>query len=408
MDVLSRLEFLSLLKDAIWRRRQPADKNKSTQSLVCLDKKEGLDRTTPPPAECVYALMGFFEHRILPDHYETEMQALARLSMANDNDRFAERMISMLPSEVPATSCWYADNDIYEANLWDIEPKVQVAGITPSASLVLDGCRVSIIRWKDFPEVKKTTKKGFKRGCSACLAYTGVIWLLVGCLYIGLQQLLIGVVLLCLGLVPSIFAPLSLYYAHSGRVITAEPWLIGVEGIITTSEAEIRIYGTKPVGHIPPKITETATGSPFASPMRIGDLRKGASGYDAALQFERLQEQQRTGLKVFTLIDTMSNTLYYFAARAPPTVCVFGGREGGLGRFILCTEHCDRNELHKETVLRMPTRIGYHMCMCDWIAIGRAAPPKMLKERAQVSTIPGMELTAEQNAWQNLRAGVIS
>ncbi|KAG0706211.1 hypothetical protein DFH29DRAFT_1024849 [Suillus ampliporus] len=40
-------------------------------------------------AEKVYALMGFFEHRILPNAEETELQALARLFMANDNDRIA-------------------------------------------------------------------------------------------------------------------------------------------------------------------------------------------------------------------------------------------------------------------------------------------------------------------------------
>lgn len=149
-DDLSRLQFLSLLKDAIWRR--PYTPNTVNTSPAA-----------PPQAERVYALMGFFQHRIMPDNLETEEQALARLSMANDSDRFTERMISMLPQNINESACWYSDNDIFDARLWDIEPTIQVAGITETGSLIFDGCRAACIRWKNFPNITRFMKRGFKR-----------------------------------------------------------------------------------------------------------------------------------------------------------------------------------------------------------------------------------------------------
>ena len=73
---------------------------------------------------------------------------------------------------------------------------------------------------------------------------------------------------------------------------------------------------------------------------------------------------------VYTLVDTVAGQVYYFTAARPPTVCIYAGREGGLGRFILCSESCNLNELHKETVLRMPSYIANSMRFCDWLAVG--------------------------------------
>jgi hypothetical protein len=62
--------------------------------------------------------------------------------------------------------------------------------------------------------------------------------------------------------------------------------------------------------------------------------------------------------------------MYYFHVERPPIVCVFTGREGGLGRFVLCSERCDINEPQKESVLRMPTEISQKMELCGWLALG--------------------------------------
>src|ERR1700722_18374622 len=109
--MLSRIAFFTLLKNAIWRRghKIPVPKLNGSSSQTSTDQLTQPSVTLPPPAECVYALMGFFDCRIMPDVLETEMQALARLSVANDSDRLAERMISMLPKTILDTCCWYSD-----------------------------------------------------------------------------------------------------------------------------------------------------------------------------------------------------------------------------------------------------------------------------------------------------------
>jgi Heterokaryon incompatibility protein (HET) len=100
-DTLSRLELLSLLKDAIWRRgaaeeaerrvgppmreRASRDQNESQILSITSNAHASLTSNTSPvvasvpsqapPATNVYALMGFYQHRILPDNEESEMMA---------------------------------------------------------------------------------------------------------------------------------------------------------------------------------------------------------------------------------------------------------------------------------------------------------------------------------------------
>jgi hypothetical protein len=378
-DTLPRLESLSLLKDAIWRRAEEEKRQKLSQPAP---------RVKPPDATSVYALMGFYQHRILPDRNESEMVALARLSMENDVDRFAERMIAMLPSTIKDSACWYSADDKFQANLWDIEPDVQVAGITKSESLVLDGCRAAVIRWKGFPKVKSISKPGWKRLGAMCLASIGTTLVIVGIALIGSSfgsknadsetdvqsrqsndnsaLKFAGIPLILVGVFINCVAPWLIQYALSGRVMSVEPWLIGVEGFLSAADAETHVYGTKPFSNVPPKLVESPSGTEYALPdpriksKRVGIRVSSPVENDGPSRID----------KKFTLVDTGSNTVYRFRARHPPTVCVFVGREGGLGRYILCSEQCHNMELHKETVLRMPTDISHMMKPCEWLAIG--------------------------------------
>ena len=183
-DPLERIERLALLKNAIWRRSSASSPAPHSPQKV----NPGTGRPfTAFPAERVYALMGFFEHRIMPDNQESVWHALARLSMANDSDHLVERMIAMLPPSIPDWACWYSDEDIFGAKLWDIDPEVQVAGITSSGALVVDGCRAAAIRWKDFPEVAclRTGKRSFRRAICAAIPQIFAYVLLIGLLCLG-------------------------------------------------------------------------------------------------------------------------------------------------------------------------------------------------------------------------------
>ncbi|KIM52320.1 hypothetical protein SCLCIDRAFT_1164341 [Scleroderma citrinum Foug A] len=365
-DPLERLERLTLLKSAIWRRGSaalpPVAPPKDVEKSMLSSQSQPTAMESPSyPAERVYALMGFYEHRIMPSRLETELQALARLSMANDSDRMAERMVSMLPYDIQPQACWYADNDLYGSQLWDIEPEIQVAGVTENGALVLDGCRAATIRWEDFPEVSFQTTESFRRDLAGKIPISlpGIVlyaatWMpvpsviSVGTAFFGCAAFLL------------VFSPFLTAYSISGRILNTQPWLIGVKGVLSPEKAAERIYGATLSHHS--RLSYSPSGSLFSRPSE-DEIREGLQS-----QYEEVKDLQRDD--VYTLIDTCSTTIYYFTAERPPTVCLFTGREGGLGRFVLCSENCTANELHKETVLRMPSYIQRAMNPCDWVAIG--------------------------------------
>ena len=362
-DPLERLERLSMLKSALWRRT-----SKTLQRIQANKEAEPRFR-----AERVYALMGFFNHRIHPHFQETDLQALVRLSMANDNDRLVERMVSLLPPQIPETASWYAERDEWGANLWDIEPEIQVVGMTEGQALVLGGCRAAAIRWKDFPSVAFATRRSYKRLIANYLP--NLFWelLLIGIIIeaessaIGpLGQGLPGAEApLIIALILMLFAPLLVAYGTSGRIVHAQPWLIGVKGLISAEEASELVYGGAIFAL--PRTFYSSSGTLLSQTER-GRFRRG----DPA-QMEVLRPQTNVAREaddLYTLIDTLSATIYYFRAACPPTVCVFTGRESGMGRFVLCSERCTINELHKETVIRMPWYISQSMRACDWVALG--------------------------------------
>ncbi|KAG2151031.1 uncharacterized protein EDB93DRAFT_317932 [Suillus bovinus] len=374
-DPLERLERNLQLKEAIWRRD-------SYSSEITSQDEKSEERYH---AEKVYALMGFFEHRILPDAKETELQALARLFMANDNDRIADRMISMFPKDRKGINQWYTNDDEYGAKLWDIEPSVQVIGITINGSLVLDGCRAAAIRWKNFPSVAYATRRSIRRLLVLTVPYVALIFLILSCVMISTgnqstytsaygyggsstsPQVAGGGVLLAFSLIFLILAPVFTSYAHSGRIVLARPWLVGVKGVLSAQEVSDHLYGRQIWNSR--RTLYTPSGSHLARPRKSdSNFREGhVSQYEAALAapaFDPIEGH------MFTLVDTISGTIYYFRAHRPPTVCLFTGSEGGQGRFVLASEECSSNELRRETVLRMPTFISAYMHSCDWVALG--------------------------------------
>jgi hypothetical protein len=312
--------------------------------------------------------MGFFEHRIMPDYLEKEEQALARLSMANDNDRFAERMIAMLPSKIRDDACWYSDDDLYESRLWDIEPEVQVAGINKTNALVLNGVRAATIHWGNFPRVGRLAVMTSSQVWALNAACISPIVFVFGCIIVKFVNSF-GAILIIVGFAVACASPWLVVYGNSVQIVSGQPLFIGVEGILTEEEVEYHAFGTvSGQRNAVPNLIESPTGSLFAEPNSTHEIRWGNPAYHKAVAAE--PEAHRNGDKIFTLVDINLQTIYYFSAKRAPTVCVYVGREGGLGRYILCSERCDRNELHRETVLRMPTYIASQMRLCDWLAIG--------------------------------------
>lgn len=132
--------------------------------------------------------------------------------------------------------------------------------------------------------------------------------------------------------------------------------------MISADEASDLLYG----GAIfaVPRTSYSPSGTRL-SKSEMGRFRRGDPQ-----QLEELKTPSQDNNDLYTLVDTLSATVYYFRAKRPPTVCLFTGRESGMGRFVLCSEKCMANELHKETVFRMPLHISQSMRTCDWVALG--------------------------------------
>ena len=208
--------------------------------------------------------MGFFDHRIKPDDNEDELRALARLSMANDNDRIAERMVSLFPTTISQTECWYADDDVYAANLWDIILEIRVAGITERGALVLDGCKAACIRWKDFPAVASRTSDSLRRELIGAVPYFAWPAIIAGA-SVWTTRGTAGTTLVVFGVVVLLLSPKLVVYSESGRVVAAQPWLIGVKGILDIEQAMIHLYGGGTKGKHR-RLFFTPSGSEFAVP----------------------------------------------------------------------------------------------------------------------------------------------
>lgn len=365
-DVLHRLERLTMLKDALWRRATSAQPANCDPDAPATREHPSFTRF---PAEKVYALMGFFEHRIMPDSSESSLTALARLSMANDSDRIAERMVAMLPDTIHDKACWYADHDAFGAKLWDIEPAVQLAGTSETEALVLDGCRAACIRWKDFPAMSFSGEASYKRMMGFCVPLVALPSVISGIILVALNVhpqdtalRSVGIFLICFGILLLVVSPKAVEYGTSDMDTFAAPWLVGVKGYVSARGVSRMLYGGSLVAYTP-------SGSTLARPKETGDERAGDA--DAAQNAVKDAEKHLAdGESIYTLVDTLSNSICHFKAKRTPTVCVYVGREGGLGRYLLCSENCNGNELHKESVIRLPSYISDYMARTDWLAIG--------------------------------------
>lgn len=142
---LSRLEIISL-------------------GLTALSNRKAGTRWTD--GDVAYALMALLRHRPRMNPTDTLFQALARLSLANDSDRIVERMVCMLPDPIKSYDTSFVLEDCLGANLWDIEPLCQIAGIGERDEVMIDGCLAVSIRWKDIPRIHYTRQDYWKKFCA--------------------------------------------------------------------------------------------------------------------------------------------------------------------------------------------------------------------------------------------------
>jgi hypothetical protein len=248
--------------------------------------------------DIAYALMTLLTKRPRMDPTDTEQQALARLSLANDSDRIVERMACMDQLRLPGTPGWFNTTDDLGANLWDIEPLCQVAGVCHDGSIILDGCHGISIRWKDIPRIHFVNRQTWKKKWAAMVLRSGPLWFVLGIIFVALGNAFVGLggFFLTIGILLVILAPWSVTTLYGGKVWGAKPWLIGFEGTLPLHEIERLTFGNS-IG----RLMYTPSSGAYCS--RRDEERIGA---DPSSNFGNLLKGQR----LFTLIDTVSILCY--------------------------------------------------------------------------------------------------
>lgn len=128
-----------------------------------------------------YALMGLLRRRPSVESTDTEFQALARLSLANDNDMLLERLMCIMPRQ-PGQP-WWSTKDQYRVKLWDIYPTCQIAGVCKDDTVLIDGAFGTTIRWDKFRKVGNARRAiTWKRLACQLILHGGPYLLLVGVL----------------------------------------------------------------------------------------------------------------------------------------------------------------------------------------------------------------------------------
>ena len=348
-------------------------------------------------ADMAYAFMGLLHYRIEPDKTDDIFQVVARLSLANDNDRLIERMIAMFPA--PTTNIrnlfkMLAEMDQYKTHLWDIEPRCQVVGVGDEPNtVILNECRAVHIRWKSFPRMSYKRHQGIKKSIAELAVRSGAYWVATGYslaftyapLFISgldtgnLVLYLVGIIAIFIGvgLILACLAPHAVHRLFGGAVLESAPHLVGLEGIMPIYELEKMIFGDSQG-----RLTYEPSSTPFGFNNRDPEFRLATE--PAWIRDSRPEDASPPILpnhQIFTLVDTGNLTVSVFQAKKPPTVALICAAEGGMLRAVLCSWRFANDCLYKETVIRVQTSTWEQTKIAGWLKVSLQSQGDLIYER---------------------------
>ena len=424
-----------------------------------------------------YILMGLLRLRPPVDTTDSPFQAFGRLSLPQDSDRLMERLVMLLPKQgdappgCPPTSAhaalvpdrpWEEMTDQFNARLWDIYPDIQICGIGEADTIVVDGFKGALIKWDGLHPVRTATNLTLKRRLiMAASKYSFPLFLIAIILVSIPASRLAGIVLVVLSLILPLLSPIVIPMVYDGKLWGVEPCLFGIEGFVPLAEIERRLFGARlssqrlrwsanfsplsrhgpsPAGRERSQRYYDDEGLLLANPAdgwRDTDLVQGkdpllcdrckTAGEPSTcpershMTYDEVRRRGHGavgGLKIFTLIDTLSLTVTLFEARRPPVALLVGGSEGGMKRALACSYDMATGVLYRETVLRIPTTSVDHMHSVARVRLGLqrrfndvvlrskvrgdSAPPP---GEATSSALPGPTLVAAPVTSQSLSNG---
>lgn len=338
-------------------------------ALNCLRSR---NTTQHLPGDLSYALMGLLLQRPQIDRTDSDFQAFARLSLANDSDRLLERLICMLPKNQNAS--WLAMDDAWNSNLWDIYPECQVAGVGHDNAVMLDGAFGAAIRWKAFATVAAVGNFSWKRTGARIALHGAPLYFLIGIVLIVFHfAIFLAAILLLVSLPIILISPYLVRVIYSGKIWGSQAWFFGFEGYLDLATIESHIFGAY-MG----RLHWSPSGSSI-SKHRMNE-HKECVGVDPTMDpqvkamVERAKNSPYGAMKVFTLVDTYTLTVTMFLAVRPPVAVLMCGHEGGKQRAVLCSYDWTSQTFYRETVLRMETPVLEKMFRVNQFRFGLQRP----------------------------------
>ncbi|KAF8247602.1 hypothetical protein K440DRAFT_661313 [Wilcoxina mikolae CBS 423.85] len=323
-----------------------------------------------------YALMGLLRRRPQIDSTDSEFQAFARLSLANDSDCLLERLVCLLPQRPGGH--WLTSDDAWGACPWDIYPKCQVAGICDDDSVLLDGCRAAGIKWDGFTRIIHRRRWSWKRWLAVgLLRWSGIVFIIISLIVSTMDSYGSSLLsLLLFAAMPVLAAPWLIRVAFGGKFWSTEARLFGFEGYMDIKTIESYILGFE-VGRMKWGVSESRLSRHSAN--AYGE-RVGRDPTDDPAIREMVENAKNSPLgaqKIFTIVDTHTMTVNLISAVRPPVVALVCGSEGGMLRAVLCSYDWGSQTLYRESVLRMETPSLDRMNRIQRVRFGfqRPSPP---------------------------------
>ncbi|KAF2171454.1 hypothetical protein M409DRAFT_18571 [Zasmidium cellare ATCC 36951] len=337
-------------------------------ALECLQRRQTEKRNA---GDVAYALMGLLRLRPKVNKSDSDFQAFARLSLANDSDMILERLICLRSPD--SASPWHDMQDLWDAKLWHIDPVFQIAGVGSRNTVIIGDAAGTSIDWTSLKMIDITGTASsytfqwrYIRLVSAYFvayffAYLIVVFMLADPIQRGrgrlqgrdpARALRIATYPWILWMLMAIPVPYVLSGFFQGTITSSQARLFGMAGVPDVKEVERTLLGEA-----------------------CGRLKWNNDG-----SVSELGDDERP---IFTLVDTLSLTLTTFRANKPPTMMFVGGRERGLLRILLCSYDGARRSFVKETVTRLESVVSARLPRLDRFRFSVQPEMEIVEERGQ-------------------------
>lgn len=330
-----------------------------------------------------YALMGLLRQRPTVVRQDSAFQAFARLSLANDSNMLLERLICVSPKR--ADQPWHDVDDEWGVALWDIYPTTQICGIGDGDTVILDGAHAANIRWKAFATVAMAIAGSWRRWfvryafrASSYFFYLGIFFVTYGNALHNDGLTAVGGILLTIGIIFALLSPYLIRVLYTGKSYGAQPWFFGFEGYLDLETIERHVYGAH-LGHLSWSANSSSLSRHRSNEYGECEGLDPTTDPDTAARVKRAVHSPMGQEKIFTLVDTGTQTVTMFAAVRPPVAVVLCGEEGGMQRALLCSYDFTTQTLYRESVLRMETPVLENMSRLGRFRFGMHRPAETYK-----------------------------